>query len=81
MANHTSITVGTFVYDLLFYTGEDSILGKPYVMPHAPLVVLYRSVTHALLFFSSARKCASAKLDEKAENAEQQHGRAGCEVV
>ena len=32
MANHTSIIVGTFAYDLLFYTGGESILNKPYVL-------------------------------------------------
>ena len=32
MANHTSIIVGTFAYDLLFYTGGESILNNPYVL-------------------------------------------------
>ena len=30
MANHSSKTVGTFAYDLLFYTGAESLLNRPY---------------------------------------------------
>ena len=31
MANYPSITVGTFLYDLFFYSGVDSILSELYV--------------------------------------------------
>ena len=51
MANHILpyVTVGTFVYDVLFYTGEGSIfnLNKQYAtLPMGSFVVLDRTVIH-----------------------------------
>lgn len=77
MANRTSITVGTFFYDLFLYTGAESILNKPYVLS-LPFVIFDRSFTHALLFRSNKRV---RELGERAKNAERQPVPAGPEMV
>ena len=41
LASTPSESVGTFFYDLLFFTGGESILNRPYVLVH--FLVAYRA--------------------------------------
>ena len=66
MANDPSIIVGTFLYDLFFYCGADSILSEPYVcrrdFPPSIVAVLTRCS------FPSERASDSEKLEGRMEN-------------
>ena len=73
MANYPSMIVGTFLYDLFFYSGADSIFSEPYVC--CPEFSPY--IAAVLTRCSYPRDVrASEKLDEQADNvAEPKHVR------
>ena len=66
MANYPSMIVGTFLYDLFFYSGSDSILSEPYVcrrdFPPSIVAVLTRCS------FPSERASDSKKSEGRVEN-------------